>query len=56
MKYIIRKMLCYLKSAGYSKTSLSVQKDNYALGMYLYVGFQILDENSEEYIMVCCLK
>lgn len=49
---LMKKMLEYLKNAGYKKTSLAVQKDNYALSMYLSVGFQIIDENSEEYIMV----
>lgn len=49
---MMKEMLGHLKSAGYSKTSLAVQKDNYALKMYLSVGFQIIDENIEEYIMV----
>lgn len=53
---MMKKMLWYLKNAGYSKTSLAVQKDNYALKMYLYVGFEIIDENTEEYIMVNYLK
>lgn len=35
---------------------LSVQKQNYAVGMYKKVGFQIVDENDEEYIMVCRLS
>lgn len=49
---MMKQMLEYLKDAGYRKTSLAVQKDNYALKMYLSVGFQIIDENEEEYIMV----
>lgn len=51
---MMRMMLSYLKKKGYSQASLAVQKDNYALKMYLYlsVGFQIIDENQEEYIMV----
>lgn len=47
------RMLSHLKEAGYQKTSLAVQKANYALRMYLKVGFEIIDENEEEYIMVC---
>ena len=31
----------------------SVQKANYAVKMYENVGFKIIDENDEEYIMVC---
>lgn len=53
---MMKEMLGYLKNAGYYKTSLSVQKDNYALKMYLSIGFQIIDENTEEYIMAYYLK
>lgn len=47
------KMLELLKEKGYMKASLAVQKANYAVKMYEKVGFKIVDENSEEYIMVC---
>ena len=40
------------KLAGYSKISLSVQKSNYAVKMYEKVGFTVVDENNEEYIMI----
>lgn len=53
---MMKMMLVYLKQVGYSKTSLSVQKDNYVLKMYLKVGFQVIDENEEEYIMVHYLQ
>ena len=43
------------KSCKYKKTSLAVQKQNYAVRMYKNVGFEIVDENAEEYIMVCQL-
>lgn len=49
---MMKKMIAHLKQKGYSKTSLAVQKDNYAVKMYLNVGFQIVDENEEEYIMI----
>ena len=52
---MMKKMLALLKSHGYSQVSLSVQKANYAANMYLKVGFKIIRENEEEYIMVCCL-
>lgn len=48
-------MLDELKSRGYARTSLAVQKANYAVRMYKKVGFRIFDENDEEYIMVCDL-
>ena len=44
-------MLELLRSKGYRKASLAVQKDNYAIRMYKQVGFKIIDENEEEYIM-----
>jgi len=53
---LMTKMIEHLKQAGYSKTSLAVQKDNYAAGMYRKLGFQITAENEEEYIMVQYLQ
>ncbi|MGI6049814.1 MAG: GNAT family N-acetyltransferase [Acetivibrionales bacterium] len=44
-----------LRSKGYSKISLAVQKANYAVKMYRKVGFEVFNENDEEYIMICRL-
>ena len=52
---LMRDMLEFLKNKGYKQTSLSVQKENYAARMYQKVGFEVIDENEEEYIMVCRL-
>lgn len=52
---LMKRMLEELKEHDYRQTSLSVQKQNYAVGMYKRVGFQIADENEEEYIMICRL-
>jgi len=49
---LMRRMLGLLKNCGYKKASLAVQKANYAVKMYLRVGFEIIDENDEEYIMM----
>jgi ribosomal protein S18 acetylase RimI-like enzyme len=49
----MRQMLQMLKDKGFDKASLAVQKANYAVRMYKNVGFEIVDENDEEYIMVC---
>lgn len=49
-------MLSLLKSENYEKVSLSVQKENYAYRMYLKAGFEVMNENNEEYIMVCDLR
>jgi ribosomal protein S18 acetylase RimI-like enzyme len=45
-------MLQFLREKGYKQASLSVQKANYAVRMYQKVGFEVIDENEEEYIMV----
>lgn len=52
---LMENMLKLLKDKGYKKTSLAVQKNNYAVKMYKKVGFKIIDENEQEYIMVCDL-
>ena len=44
-----------LKERDYKQISLAVQKANYAVKMYRKVGFEAVDENAEEYIMVCKL-
>ena len=49
---MMKKMLDILRACGYEKASLAVQKANYAVKMYHNVGFEIVDENEEEYIMV----
>ena len=50
---MMRKMLALLKAQGYKRASLAVQKANYAVRMYEAVGFKTVDENDEEFIMVC---
>ena len=49
---LMREMLVILKDTGYEQVSLSVQKANYAVKMYLKLGFEIVSEKEEEYIMV----
>lgn len=49
---MMQKMLTTLKKAGYKQVSLSVQKANYATKMYLKLGFEIVNETKEEYIML----
>lgn len=53
---LMKEMLCVLKQKGYKQASLAVQKANYAVKMYKKIGFEIVDENEEEYIMVCHLQ
>lgn len=53
---MMKRMLDHLKNSGYSKASLAVQKANYASRMYQKVGFQVVDENEDEYIMIHYLQ
>ncbi|WP_251317195.1 GNAT family N-acetyltransferase [Flintibacter muris] len=52
---LMKEMLRILKDRGYKQASLAVQKTNYAVRMYRKTGFEIVDENEEEYIMLCRL-
>ncbi|MDR3287022.1 MAG: GNAT family N-acetyltransferase [Prevotellaceae bacterium] len=53
---LMREMIEYLKTKSYKQVSLSVQKANYAVKMYKKTGFQIIEENEEEYIMLLKLN
>ena len=50
---LMEEMLCILKDKGYKQASLAVQKANYAVRMYKKTGFEVVDENEEENIMLC---
>lgn len=50
---IMRSLPELLGTVGYKRASLAVQKDNYAVKMYKNVGFEIVGENEQEYIMLC---
>lgn len=52
---LMKRMLQHLKTKGYRQVSLAVQKDNYALSMYQGVGFSVIDELDQEYLMICLL-
>lgn len=49
---LMNRMIELLKSKGYKRVSLSVQKENYAYNLYKKVGFEIIKENEEDFIMV----
>lgn len=53
---LMKTMLTELESRGYKKASLAVQKANYAVKMYKKLGFEIVGENEEEFIMVYNFK
>ena len=52
---LMKDMLALLKEQGFRRASLAVQKANYAVRMYKNVGFEIVGDNDEEFIMVCTL-
>ena len=49
---MMKEMLSLLKTHGYKRVSLSVQKANYAAEMYRKIGFEIIKENEDEWIML----
>jgi len=53
---LMKAILQLLKEKGYKQISLSVQKENYAVNMYRKIGFKIVSETEEEYIMLCELQ
>ena len=50
---LMKEMLRILRFRGYKQASLAVQKENYAIKLYQKIGFVIVNENEEEYIMLC---
>ena len=52
---MMKEMLSLLKIHGYKCVLLSVQKANYAAKMYRKIGFDIVRETEEEFIMICNL-
>ena len=52
---MMNEMLALLKEKGYKQVSLAVQKANYVVRMYEKIGFITVNENEEEFIMVCKL-
>ncbi|RAP32386.1 GNAT family N-acetyltransferase [Candidatus Marinamargulisbacteria bacterium SCGC AG-414-C22] len=52
---LMKAMLQLLKDHRYDKTSLSVQKDNFAVKLYEKVGFKKISETKEDYLMICKL-
>ena len=53
---LMQRMISYLMVKDYNQTSLSVQKENYAVRMYQKLGFEIIDENNEDYLMLLKLR
>lgn len=51
-KKLMQEMLIVLKSQGYERVSLSVDKENYACRMYEALGFRIMEEQKDDYLLL----
>ena len=53
---LMNRMIDYLRENHYAQASLSVQKENYAVKLYKKLGFEIIKENNEDYLMLLKLN
>lgn len=42
----------HLRERGYKQTSLNVKKENYAVKLYKKMGFVVIAEDEEDYLML----
>jgi len=49
---LMGKLFELLSQRGYKQTSLAVQKENPAVNFYLRLGYEIINEKAEEYLML----
>jgi len=50
------RMIDYLREKGYTQATLNVKKENYAVKLYKKVGFKVIGEDAEDYLMVLDLN
>lgn len=48
---MMKQMITLMKEKGYQQVSLSITKGNPAIRLYKLLGFNVIDENKEDYIM-----
>jgi ribosomal protein S18 acetylase RimI-like enzyme len=53
---MMEQMIELIKTEGYAQVSLSITKGNPAIHLYERLGFTVVDENKEDYIMLLRLK
>lgn len=53
---LVQEMVQLLRQRGYSRVSLSVSKQNRAVRLYRAVGFEIVREDTEDYLMQLWLQ
>lgn len=49
---LMDKMIDYLRKRGYKQTSLNVKKENYAVKLYKKLGFELIEESKNDYLML----
>ena len=54
-KQLLSNMIERLRTDGYQRVSLSVQKQNYATNLYLKLGFEVIEDKGDEVIMCLCI-
>ncbi len=53
---LMSSMISYLRESGYKQTSLNVKKENYAVKLYQKMGFKVIDQDDEDYLMLLKLS
>lgn len=53
---LMSSMISYLKKHGYKQASLNVKKQNYAVKLYEKMGFEVIEEDEENYLMLLVLN
>ncbi len=49
---LMKKLFDVLRDNGFTRTSLSVQKDNPAFRLYQRLGYRVVEEKREDYLMI----
>jgi ribosomal protein S18 acetylase RimI-like enzyme len=49
---MMEQMISLMKSEGYAQLSLNITKGNPVIRLYERLGFQTIDENEDDYIML----
>jgi Acetyltransferases len=55
-KRLMSAMINHLRKNSHKKTSLNVKKENYAIRLYEKMGFEVISENEEDYLMLLNLE
>lgn len=53
---LMKAMIGHLKEKKYRRASLNVKKENYAVNLYKKVGFKIIGEDEQDYLMLLELE